>query len=120
MEGHHIGPVEDFPQGEGTQVNVNGIDVAVFNCNGEFYGIQNLCTHQRLPLHLAGKKPYISQEGWEEEEYTRGHVDCEEKVVSCPFHRLRWRLEDGTSPATQKQIATYDLEVRNGEVYLKL
>lgn len=115
MTKHNLGNVEDFPEGEGREVDVNGINVAVFNIDGELYGIQNSCTHKRLPLHLAGS-PTLGRDG---EEKTRGEIDGDGKCIRCPWHRLTWDLETGRNEATGREIATYEIDIDDGNVLLE-
>lgn len=126
-----IGDVDDFPEGRGTRVTVDGLSVAVFNLDGELYGIQNTCPHKRLPLHLVGHDRYFSETLVEEGFYDlpeskkrvdqdiRGGIDREKPSVNCPWHYLEWNLEDGTNDVTGTKIATYGVSVTDdGEVLL--
>lgn len=132
MTTHRIGTLDDFPENRGTKVDVDGIEFAVFNLDGELYGIQNTCPHKRLPLHLAGHERYFSQELGEEGYCTaesdkprdldvRGGIDHDTPSISCPWHYLEWNLETGESPVRGDHVATYDVSVRDdGTVWVEL
>lgn len=127
-----IGNIKDFPEGQGTKVEYNGIGIAVFNLNGELYGIQNSCPHKNLPLHLAGWDKIQTEsdnvvedcggcERSKSNDGERGMIDKENKVVSCPWHLLDFDLNTGENEVTNVRIATYDLEVDDSNnVYLVL
>lgn len=115
-----IGTIDDFPEEEGTRIDVDGINIAVFNVDGELYGIQNQCPHRRMPLDAVGrpKHPYSSND--EDEAETIGEINEDELCIRCPWHRMKFDLESGSNPATDKQIATYDVTVDDGEVFVDI
>jgi nitrite reductase (NADH) small subunit len=137
MSKHQIGTVEDFPEGTGTRAEVDGIEVAVFNLDGDLHAVQNTCPHKRLPLHVAGSARVDSEElkndriqelensGCSPEEIeeqmterTRGKLNSEEGTIHCPWHYLEWDVDDGSNPVRDQQIATFDVEVEDEEVHL--
>jgi nitrite reductase/ring-hydroxylating ferredoxin subunit len=67
----------DIPAGEGRTFDVAGKPVAVFNCNGEFYAIDNECKHQGGPL---------------------GEGELDGTVVTCPLHAWTYDVTTGESP----------------------
>lgn len=114
MTEHHIGSVEDFPPGEGVGLSINGLSVAVFNIEGEYYGILNNCLHKNYTLHGAGSERFNA----DDPDWPRGGIDEENCSIKCPWHHLEWDLETGYNPAMDKYIPTYDVEERDGEVYI--
>ncbi|KAF1330178.1 Rieske domain-containing protein, partial [Globisporangium splendens] len=42
-----------FVRPEGTKVEINGKDVAIFKNNGEFFAVDDTCPHQGASLHLG-------------------------------------------------------------------
>lgn len=116
-----IGSVEDFPENKGRNVNIDGIDIAVFNIDGEFYGIHNLCPHKRLPLHKVGEDRYPERPGEEDlKAMKKGIIDSEKPSIRCPWHYLEFDLEDGYNEVRNMNIATYDVEVSDGKVYVDI
>ena len=58
----------DIPAGTGKVVQANGKTLAVFNCEGEFYAIDNTCKHRGGPLaegNLSGTSVSCPWHGWE-------------------------------------------------------
>jgi len=108
-----IGRVSEFPVGEGKAVEVNGIELAVFNLGGgEFRAIINRCSHKGLPMHEAGKE-VLGQE--------LGSVDAESCSIKCPWHNLEWDLETGHNPVLDANVSVFDVEVTDeGSVVVEI
>lgn len=125
MTEHVIGSVDEFPEEKGVQVDIDGIDIAVFEIDGEFYGIQNLCPHKRLPLHPIGEEVSHSEtlgDTGDDPSFpkTRGNIDKENKKINCPWHYLELDLESGEAETVGKRVATYDVSVRDGDVVVTI
>ena len=45
-----VARVEELPKGSHVVVEVQGREIGIFNVNGKFYGLPNVCTHQNGPL----------------------------------------------------------------------
>ena len=45
-----IGEVGELAPGEKKQVDLDGLEVALFNVDGEYYVIEDVCTHDGAPL----------------------------------------------------------------------
>jgi 3-phenylpropionate/trans-cinnamate dioxygenase ferredoxin subunit len=91
--------VEDVPPGERIVVQVGKTWIALFNVNGEFHAVEDLCTHDEGPL---GDGPVIG---------------CE---VECPRHGARFDLRDGrvTAPPALVPIPVHATRVEDGTVYI--
>jgi nitrite reductase (NADH) small subunit len=84
LEGYtKVATIGGILQGEGIGVDVNGIEIAVFNVEDEFDTISNRCAHQRAPLCKTGKEKINAEHTWSG---TRGGVDEEACTVACPWH----------------------------------
>ena len=67
----------DIPAGQGRAFEVNGKKIAVFNCDGQLYAIDDVCKHRGGPL-------------------ADGELDgC---VVTCPWHGWTYDVTTGVSP----------------------
>ena len=69
-----VAKVGDIPDGEGATYTINERMVAVFNENGKYFAIDDLCPHMGASL----------AEGY-----------LEDGVVSCPWHAWRFCIKDG-------------------------
>ncbi len=70
-----VASTSEIPAGTGKTVEVNGQSIAVFNCDGTFYAIDNTCTHQGGPL---------------------GEGDLSGTSVTCPWHGWEYDVKTGT------------------------
>lgn len=73
-------------------ITVNGKNILICNSGGDYYAIDNLCTHQRAEL-----------EG--------GRIrNC---FISCPLHGVRFNLETGKpmGQMTNIPLTTYPIRV---------
>lgn len=122
MSKERIGAVEEFPEDRATFVEVNGIPISVFNLDGEFYAIHDVCPHKNLPLHRIGDEPSVPSHPARDgsESHTLGSIDEENLVVRCPWHNLSWDLETGCNRLRNSAIPTFDVEIENGEVYVEI
>jgi 3-phenylpropionate/trans-cinnamate dioxygenase ferredoxin component len=92
-----VAPVADVPPGDYAQIEIDGALVAVFNILGEFYAIDDICTHDGG--ELAG-----------------GAV--EDHVVICPRHGARFCLRTGAAltPPAYEPVRTYKTRIKNSVV----
>lgn len=94
-----IANVSDFAEGTVKAFTVNGEMIAVVLCEGQFYAINNICSHAYAELH-------------------EGEVDTDECTIECPLHGSQFSLETGrprTLPAVTP-VATYAVQVIGDEV----
>lgn len=81
-------------------VDVDGTDVAVFNLNGQFYAIEDVCTHDGA-------------------EIASGELDGDEIV--CPRHGARFCVKTGEvkcAPAYE-DVDTFPVRVEQGKVQVR-
>jgi 3-phenylpropionate/trans-cinnamate dioxygenase ferredoxin component len=92
-----IALVSSIAPGDYAQSEVDGVIVAVFNIAGEFYAIEDVCTHDGGGL--AG-----------------GAVEgCQ---VVCPRHGAKFCLRTGAAltPPAYEPVRTYATRINNGMV----
>lgn len=95
-----VGSAADIPNGAGKAFDVDGRQIAVFNCDGSFFAIDNECKHQGGPLaegELAGT------------------------VIACPWHQWTFDVTTGVSPEDPDcSVARYTVKVEGDDVYVGL
>lgn len=94
-----IANVSEFAEGTVKAFTVNAEMIAVVLCEGQFYAINNICSHAYAELH-------------------EGEVDTDECTIECPLHGSQFSLETGrprTLPAVTP-VATYPVQVIGDEV----
>ena len=92
-----VGEVSGIPAGDYASVEVDGTFVAVFNIDGEFLAVEDVCTHDGGGL-------------------SGGAVEGDQ--VICPRHGARFCLRDGRAltPPAYEPVRTYLTRVREGRV----
>ncbi|WP_306252655.1 Rieske 2Fe-2S domain-containing protein [Parvularcula sp. IMCC14364] len=90
---------QDIPDKRAVIVPVaSGERVAVFRDHDKLSAVTNVCRHQNGPL---------------------GEGRIVDGCVTCPWHGWQYRMEDGISPPPfTEKIATYNLKLMNGMVFL--
>ncbi len=82
-------------------VNINEKAVAVFNVEGEFFAINDLCSHADASL-------------------SEGEVyDCK---VECPLHRAEFDLKTGEAltPPASKAVDCYKVTTDDDSIYIEV
>ena len=67
MAEYVVGPAAEFPPGTHRVVKLGRIEVGVFNVNGDFYALPNVCPHQFGPLcagTVNGTMACYAATGW--------------------------------------------------------
>jgi nitrite reductase/ring-hydroxylating ferredoxin subunit len=72
-----VGTLSELPPGTGRQVQVEDRVMAIFNIGGTIHAIGGSCTHRGGPL---------------------GEGRLDGSIVTCPWHGLSVRRDDGGSP----------------------
>ena len=91
---------EDVAPGESRVFVVKGCEVAVFNIDGEYFAIDNLCPHQGGGPLVAGT--------------------LHGNTVTCPWHNWQFHLETGRSPVNPSiSTPTYPVEVMEGQIRIE-
>ncbi len=102
MDGYvRVTAADDIPAGDRLLVEIDGVRIAVFNLDGSFYAIEDLCTHDGGPLV--------------EGELLEG---CQ---VECPRHGARFDIRTGEAlsmPAFEPTPA-YKVRVEDGQIYVE-
>ena len=95
-----VAKVTQIQPGDWEIVELDDIDIAVFNIDGQFYAIEDTCTHDGGCL-------------------TGGSVEGEE--IECPRHGARFNIKTGealTAPAYEP-VATFPVRVTNDMVQIR-
>jgi len=97
-----IANASDLPAGQSMIVEVGGRSIAVFNVSGQFYALDNTCTHRGGPLG-------------------EGFVDRNNLTVQCPWHGWTYCLMNGASPLnSMAKVETFEVQIEGEEIKLAL
>ncbi len=92
-----VATVSEVPPGKAMQVKVSGKTLGIFNVDGTFYAIDNICPHRGAPL-------------------SDGELEGHE--VICPLHAAVFDVTTGAhlSPPAKSDVACYKVQVVGTEV----
>ncbi len=91
---------QDLAAGEHTVVEIDGVSIALFNLEGEFYAIEDVCTHDGS-------------------EIADGCIV--DGAIECPRHGARFDIKTGAvaAPPAFEPVDTFPVRVVEGVVQVK-
>ena len=95
-----VAPANDLLPGDYRVVDVEDVLIAVINVDGDFYAIEDVCTHDSECL-------------------TGGEIEGEE--IICPRHGARFNIKSGealTAPAYEP-VTTFPVRIENGVIQVR-
>jgi 3-phenylpropionate/trans-cinnamate dioxygenase ferredoxin subunit len=103
MADHTVCTADELPEGSMRLVEVDGVEIGVFNCGGDLLAIEDRCSHDDGPL-------------------AEGEFDASTCTVECPRHGSLFDLRSGrpiTLPAFQA-VDTFDVRGAGGKIKLEV
>lgn len=95
-----VAGTSEIKPGTGIVAEVNNQQIAVFNVDGAFYAIDNVCVHRGGPL---------------------GEGDVEGAVVTCPWHGWQFDVKTGgcvNNPAAR--VKSFPVKVEGNDISVEL
>ena len=91
----------EIEPGQARLVEVKGKQLALFNVGGQFFALDNTCTHRSGPL-------------------VEGEVSGNE--VTCPWHGAKFDVRTGEvmGPPAQRAVARYDVRVTGTDIEVEI
>jgi nitrite reductase/ring-hydroxylating ferredoxin subunit len=115
---YSIAPVSEFPPNTHRVVKVGRREIGVFNVDGAFYALPNLCTHQLGPLcqgKVSGTVICNRETGW------KLQWGFENEIITCPWHGMEYHIKTGTCLAFPEiRLRSYEVWVEDGQVKVRL
>jgi 3-phenylpropionate/trans-cinnamate dioxygenase ferredoxin component len=96
-----VATMDELTPGERKLVELEGVRIAIFNLDGDFYAIEDVCTHDGGPL-------------------VEGDV-LEGGQIRCPRHGARFDIRTGQalSMPAFSPTATYEVQVEGDDVWVE-
>lgn len=95
-----VGEVNELESGQGKLVQVDGLDIALFNVGGTHYAMGAVCPHEDGPLH-------------------EGEVDGE--TVICPWHGYDFDVRTGEcSVDSELRVMTYAVKIHGNDLLIEV
>ena len=101
MEKILAGKTSDIPPGKMLKVSSNGKDILVANVDGNYFAMDNICTHKGASL----------SEG-----------TLEKSTVTCPWHGSTWDCKTGKLmefATNLKDLGSYKVAVESDSVFVE-
>ena len=97
-----VAKTAELAPGRGMVVEVAGRAIALFNCHGQYFALDNVCAHRGGPIG-------------------EGYVDCANGTVQCPWHGWTFALASGVSPVNAlAKVESFDVQVEGDEIKISL
>ena len=113
-----VARVDDFPDGGRRIVRRGRLEIGVFNLEGRYYALPNVCAHQFGPLcegKVTGTLVSSGETGW------RPAWEREGQILVCPWHALEFDITTGRCVAYPKvKLRQFSVRVENEQVILSL
>lgn len=95
-----VASIKDIPKGKSKVIELNGRPVVIFNQNGKFSAIDNLCPHKGAPLN---------------EGVFMG------TMIICPWHTWTFDTSTGSCITNPKiKVSCFEVKIEGEDLYLKL
>jgi len=95
-----VAKASDIAPGSGKVIEVGGKAIAVFNCDGTFYAVENACTHRGGPL---------------------GEGSLSGSTVTCPWHGWEYDVTSGVCTADDSMtVQKYDVKVDGDDILVSV
>ncbi len=103
MTDHNVCTAEELPEGTKKIVEVDGIEIGVFNCGGELLAIEDRCSHDDGPL-------------------AEGEFDPAACTVECPRHGSLFDLKSGRPKSLPAfaPVETFAVRAEDGQIKLEV
>jgi 3-phenylpropionate/trans-cinnamate dioxygenase ferredoxin subunit len=98
-----VGRIEDVPPGHAARVEIDDVPVAIFNLDGEFFCLDDTCTHAEASL-------------------SDGDLDTSRCAIECPLHGSAFSLRTGdplSLPAVEP-VRVHQVDTTDGVIRISL
>jgi nitrite reductase (NADH) small subunit len=112
MATHIVARAEEIPHGGRKIVRLEGREVGIFNLEGTFYALKNVCPHQGARVCLGRIVGTTLPSDVYEFNY-----GLEGRILRCPWHEWEYDITTGHAVFDEKvRVVTYAVEVVDGEI----
>ncbi len=101
-----VAPIEELKPGQAKLVDTGDVAIAVYNLDGQYYAIEDICTHENIPILACGLPVEDLIEG--------------DQLV-CPRHGAHFDIKTGKAltPPAFEDISTFPVRIENGIIQVK-
>lgn len=114
MNRYFAGKTSEIPEGERKIVEIEGIEIGLFQVKGNWYAWRNICPHMWAPIckgRICGTRmPSLVYE------YEYG---MDNQIIRCPWHGWEFDLTTGKHLVDERvQLKGYAVEVDGDDLYI--
>jgi nitrite reductase/ring-hydroxylating ferredoxin subunit len=111
MSRHVVAPTSEIPPGNRKLFTLRGRPIAIFNLDGEYFGLLNRCPHQGGSLCEGVTTGLLESDEPGHYTYTR-----KGEILRCPWHGWEFDIRTGQSYCDPEKIRTksYDVATEKG------
>lgn len=115
---HAVAAADEIPVGGRKMITIGKRSIGLFNVDGAFHALPNLCPHQLGPLcegNVSGTTASNIESGWKVEWVQEG------EIVACPWHGIEYHIPTGRCLAFQEiSVRTYKVWEEDGQIWLEI
>ena len=97
-----VGKTSDIEEGKLVHITASGKELVVTKLDGNYYAIDNICTHAGAELH----------EG-----------ELSKSELTCPWHGAKWDIKTGnliSFPQKLKPLQSHSVSVENDTLFIEV
>ena len=108
-----VGRADEIPPGSRRVFAIGGArGIGVFNVEGRFYAVRNVCPHKGGPLCRGRLRPHVVGP-----EVNQIAFEREGEILKCPWHQWEFDLQTGWSLYSPRlRVKTYPVLVENDRI----
>ena len=110
---HVVAQADEIVPGHRKVVKIKGREIGVFNLDGGYHGLRNICPHRSGPLCLGRQRPTVE---WDGQDFV---YDRENEILKCPWHNWEFDIKTGDclfDPALR--VRSYRVEREGDDIVL--
>lgn len=116
MGKHVVGRVDEIPPGGRKILRVAGREVGIFNVDGKFYALKNVCPHQAARVCLGRVVGTTLPSNVYE-----FHYGLEGRILRCPWHSWEYDITTGQSIFDPNvRVVSYAVEIARDEIVITI
>lgn len=113
---HVVAAAKEIAPGARKIVTVAGREIGIFNIDGAYYALRNVCPHKGAPLCKGRQRPHITSSGGNEVAYQR-----EGEILKCPWHLWEFDIKTGRAMHDDAvHVRTYRVCAEDADLVLYL
>lgn len=111
---HVVAAADEIGPGQRKIVTIGRREIGIFNIEGQYFALRNVCPHKGAPLCKGLQRPLITSGGVSQVAYAR-----ENEIIKCPWHLWEFDIKTGRSLHDEAVgVPSYLVAVEDNEVIL--